>query len=492
MKKRIFAAFMALFLVACFCVPAFASYGSTGYVYEGNGIYPEIINACYVCPVCGSSHTSWSDFEYWIDEDTNELSQYPTYLAFCESCGSMGSVNDLVNSFHTVSVLGDLPIGSKVKIPHTEMGDIVFVVADRGIYGDTTTFISDSLVCLRPFDARELDSTNSYHSADGDTRYCYSNLDLWLNSSAGAGEWYVSRHTDDHAPDVDTVSRNPYADDTGFLYGFSSSFVKSLVETSITVNVPVGYGGGYEVITRKIFLPSRMEIYGEDELGISEGVQLSYFAVGNVKQAKVSLYASLDNDNKGSSSVMAGSYRYFWLRTAKGDSYYYCRLVGANGELVNNTPKAGDGGVRPMFNLSNDISVSAFPDNDGCYTLDFHDYEGKSCSHCNGTLDYYGYCTSCYQNSVGIMSAGYCAGNSVGYSDGYSLGYQNGFSLGEESNVSENIGGLLTSVALTPFQALVNMFDFQIFGINIAKAILSLFTFLVVIAILVLLVKIFI
>ena len=72
-----------------------------------------------------------------------------------------------------MATLGSLPIGAKIKVPHSVLGDIVFLKCDQNHEGypeNSTTLITDELILLRAFDAKEPNNTNSDRQQRGNNR----------------------------------------------------------------------------------------------------------------------------------------------------------------------------------------------------------------------------------------------------------------------------------------------------------------------------------
>lgn len=275
-----------------------------------------------------------------------------------------------------MATLGSLAIGSKIKISHSVLGDIIFLKADKdhgGYPENSTTLITEKIILLRAFDAKEPNNSDSNRKSYGNNKYSVSNLDQWLNSTAAAGQWYSARHSADQSPNSTSyVSRNPYDTDAGFLAGFDDAFVAALKDTTLKVALnTVTDGGSYESVVRKFFLPSRAELFGATENSVMEGSLLSYFSANTnaIRLAQISAYAAQDNTNKGSSAVTAGSNWYYWLRTPYSSNSYFVRFVLSDGSLYYLSAYGGRGGVRPLCNLDSGISVSDSTDSDGCYTL---------------------------------------------------------------------------------------------------------------------------
>lgn len=275
-----------------------------------------------------------------------------------------------------MATLSSLPIGAKIKVPHSVMGNVIFLKADQNHTGypeNSTTLITDELILLRAFDAQEPNNTNSDRKSYGNNRYSVSNIDHWLNSTASAGQWYSPQHSTDQTPNgTDVVTRNPYDTDAGFLNGFDARFIAAIQDTTITVaRNTVTDGGGYDTLTRKVFLPSIAELFNQAENSIMEGSLLQYFQENTnaIRIAKISTYAAEDNNNNGSDSVAAGTATWYWMRTLNSLNSYGLRNVGSDGSLYGNRARSGSSGVRPLCNLNSETPVSDQPDSDGYYTL---------------------------------------------------------------------------------------------------------------------------
>ena len=154
-----------------------------------------------------------------------------------------------------MTTLSSLPIGAKIKVPHSVMGNIIFLKADQNHTGypeNSTTLITDEIILLRALDAKEPNNTNLDRRQYGNNRYSVSNIDHWLNSTASAGQWYSPQHDTDQSPNsTDVVSKNPYDTDAGFLAGFDPRFIEAMQDTTIKVAT---YNSGYDTIRRKVFL----------------------------------------------------------------------------------------------------------------------------------------------------------------------------------------------------------------------------------------------
>lgn len=275
-----------------------------------------------------------------------------------------------------MATLGSLPIGAKIKVPHSVMGDIVFLKCDQnhdGYPANSTTLITDKVILLRAFDAKESQNTDSNRRQYGNNRYSVSNIDQWLNSTASAGQWYSPQHDTDQSPNsTKVVVRNPYNSDMGFLTGFDARFIAAMQDTTIKVaRNTVTDGGGYDTLTRKVFLPSLAELFNQAENSIMEGSLLQYFQANTdaVRRAYISDYCAQDNNNQGSPNITADSESQYWTRTPKSSNSATVYIVYNHGSSAVTDAYGGWGGVRPLCNLSSDTLVSDQPDGDGVYQI---------------------------------------------------------------------------------------------------------------------------
>lgn len=270
--------------------------------------------------------------------------------------------------------LSDLPVGTLVKdTSSTFLGEpVIWKIADinhEGYPSNSVTLITDKVVALRAFDAKEPNNSDSSRQSYGNSRYSVSNVRQWLNSDANAGQWYVAQHSADQAPDSDTtLDGNAYADDTGFLNGFSDNFKNSLLDTTLVVALnTVTDGGGSETVVDKMFLASNTEVGLANENNIAEGTVLPIFSDDTSRITSVTAEGLDDSNYSGDPALGEGWY--WWLRTPLVDYAYYPRRVSANGSLSTYNAYRGLHGVRPLCNIRSSTTVSTTPDEDGCYTL---------------------------------------------------------------------------------------------------------------------------
>ena len=231
--------------------------------------------------------------------------------------------------------------------------------------------MTEQIIKLLCFDAKESANGNSDRRNYGNNRYIYSNLRQWLNSDAGAGAWYTAQHSADAPPSSANVwttggtAVNPYDTIAGFLNGFTANERAALLDTTITVGKSSTDGGGTETCVDKIFPLSCTEV------GLSGdhtcGVKLAIFSDNSSRIATVTASCVANSNNPSNPS--ANSAWYYWLRDAYAASAHGARLVYSDGALYWNYAYLGRHGLRPACNLSSDLLVSDTTDSDGCYTI---------------------------------------------------------------------------------------------------------------------------
>lgn len=276
-----------------------------------------------------------------------------------------------------VQSISSLPIGSKVKfgryqVEAEEPQEITWQVAainHAGYPDDSVTLITEQIIDLRAFDAREVGNSNADRRNYGNNRYKDSNMRQWLNSKEE--DWYTAQHSADAPPtSADTGGyATGYNAKAGFLHYFDTDEIASILPTTLTVaRNTVTDGGGSETIIDKIFLLSETEVGLGNENNIQEGAVLELFKVASNRISKLTAqcYANTLSTNKPST---AADKWYWWLRTPYASYSCHVRYVNTSGSLGYNNAYYGSTGLRPALNLTSAISVSDAPDDDGCYTL---------------------------------------------------------------------------------------------------------------------------
>ena len=240
-----------------------------------------------------------------------------------------------------------------------------------GYPSNSVTLVTNQIIKMLCFDAKESANGNSDRRSYGNNRYIYSNLRQWLNSDKSAGQWYTAQHSADAPPsaanvwETSGVKVNPYDTIAGFLNAFTANERAALLSTTITVGKSSTDGGGTETCVDKIFPLSCTEV------GLSGdhvcGSKLAIFSDNSSRIATVT--ASCVANSNYQSNPSANSSWYYWLRDAYAGSALGARLVYSDGTLNWNYAYLGHYGLRPACNLSSDLLVSDTTDSDGCYTI---------------------------------------------------------------------------------------------------------------------------
>ena len=158
--------------------------------------------------------------------------------------------------------LKDLNVGDKVKFGRYQVEsestqDVVWKVAAKnhaGYPANSVTLITEKIIDLRAFDAKEPNNSNSDRKDYGNNRYKDSNLRQWLNKSGQP--WFEKTHSADEPPinaNLHTSGQTEYRGKNGFMGHFNEMELSGLLDTTLTVaKNTVTDGGGTETITDKI------------------------------------------------------------------------------------------------------------------------------------------------------------------------------------------------------------------------------------------------
>lgn len=270
--------------------------------------------------------------------------------------------------------LSALPVGSVVKSANTKYNGqaIRWIVGTQDTSQGRTGLVTEKMITLKCFDAKEPSNTNGDRRSYGNNRYSQSNIDQWLNSQAAS--WYSARHSYDAPPSNDNVwsNYNEYDTEAGFLSNFESDFRKAILDAVIRVaKNTVTDGGGYEDITRKVFLLSNTEVGLSNENSVAEGTLWSYFNSASRRQCYPTAEA-VSKSTYTSSSLSASQYWWWWLRTPYAGYAHGARYVSTDGSLYNNSACNGGRGVRPALYLASSNLVSDSTDTDGAYILQWN------------------------------------------------------------------------------------------------------------------------
>lgn len=282
-------------------------------------------------------------------------------------------------------LMSTLPVGAIVKSVNTRYNGAVlrFIVGHQA--SDRVKLVTERIISLKCFDAREPSNPNSDRKNYGNNRYSQSNIDQWLNSAAAS--WYSARHSYDAPPNNANVWSyyNEYDAEAGFLYGFEAAFRNALLNDTITIakNTVVD-GGGSESITRKVRLLTETEVGLGNENGIAEGTVWSYFNSAARRQAMPTAEA-VSKSEYTYSSLSATQYWYYWLATPHAGYAGHARYVNSAGRLSYYYAWSGSTGVRPALFLTPDTLVSDSTDTDGAYIIQWNQPPTTPSSISHGT-----------------------------------------------------------------------------------------------------------
>ena len=277
-------------------------------------------------------------------------------------------------------LVSTLPVGSFIKVPvlsayQSRFGEnIMWEVADKnhsGYPSNSVTLITEKIIQLMVFDAKEPNNSNSDRKRYGNNRYLHSNLLQWLNSNAAAGAWYSAQHSADAPPTNANVysNYNEYDAWAGFLAMLEPKFIAKLLDTTQTVvKNTVTDGGSYETVTSKMFLASTTEVGLANENSIAEGSLLALFS-NDASRVAYPTSQCVSNSEYTNTNFTTSKGWYWWLRTPYSSNARYVRYVDSGGTLNSNSAYHGDWGVRPLCNISGNALVDPTPNADGSYTL---------------------------------------------------------------------------------------------------------------------------
>lgn len=276
--------------------------------------------------------------------------------------------------------ISNLAVGAKVKfgnykVESEALAPLIWKVADKnhsGYPANSVTLITESIIDLRGFDAKEPTNTDANRQGNGNNRYLHSNLRQWLNDAGTS--WWAATHAADATPNDAGMSQpTGYDDKQGFKSYFTANELAALLDTTLTVaKNTVTDSGGSETVVDKFFLASTTEVGLANENSIAEGSILSLFsAATDASRLAYATQAAITNTLSASKPASTTAGWHWWLRSPYSGFSYSARVVGSSGALNGNGAYGGGYGVRPLCNLSSGILVSDTVDSDGCYQTIF-------------------------------------------------------------------------------------------------------------------------
>lgn len=283
--------------------------------------------------------------------------------------------------------ISNLPVGARVKFGRHQVNtesaqDIVWTVVAKnmrtwGYPANSVTLHSTYIIDMRCFDAREPASPSTTRNQYGNGLYGVSNMHQWLNSRAGALQWYSAQHSTDAAPDSSGVMYGTHhSNRPGFLHLFTDPEY-SLIDTT-TIVTPLKEGDIYwddenatlvevEHTPAKVFLPSDAEVGLGELTGLPGGLNWGYYTDDNSRRCSVTAQAY--NNSKSGKKPSTITYFEWWLRTPTFYDDYGVYSIMSNGGVSSTAAYDGSLGIRPALNISPSALVSDTTDSSGCYTL---------------------------------------------------------------------------------------------------------------------------
>ena len=238
------------------------------------------------------------------------------------------------------TLLGDLPLGTKIKFGQWNGSDFFWEVVDTLDKGSGfVTVAADQNLGSRQYDAPESNSPISNRRTQGNNRWAYSAVRQLLNSDQDTGAWWTAQYEYDVAPSYATQI-------PGFLKDFTT-YEKGIVVTKTNKCIlPNDDGGGTETTQDKVWLPS----YYAMGLGVIQPLEDNYIYEKFTDSASRSYQSN------------------YWLRSINGaESPSSVRIVNSSGSASSNA--AGNGvAVRPFCQLPTSAYMT-WSDSDEAYVF---------------------------------------------------------------------------------------------------------------------------
>lgn len=224
--------------------------------------------------------------------------------------------------------------------------------------------MTNQIIKLLCFDAKESANGNSDRRNYGNNRYIYSNLRQWLNSDAAAGQWYTAQHSADAPPSsatYGTATTPTTPSPASSTASRPTSGPPCSPPPSPSARAPRTAAGRKPAWTRFPLSCTEVNLSGDHVCGS----KLAIFSDNSSRIATVSASAAANSNY----DVDANQAWYYWLRDAYAGSAHLARRVRNDGALYWGSAYVGHFGLRPACNLSSDLLVSDTTDSDGCYTI---------------------------------------------------------------------------------------------------------------------------
>ena len=168
--------------------------------------------------------------------------------------------------------------------------------------------------------------------------------------------WYSSQHTYDAPPNDDNCDKftkdnqtvtNAYDTHKGFLYYWDNDEKALLRDMTLTLANPDVDGGGSYTWTGKVWLPTRTQMCGKQNYGISEGEAFSKFT-DNTSRIK-SLHPNCIANNEYAKVNNSSGNWYYWMSSADPSFSHTVRRVNSAGSIGNHAAYFGQDGFAPCI-----------------------------------------------------------------------------------------------------------------------------------------------
>ena len=212
------------------------------------------------------------------------------------------------------TLLGDLPLGTKIKFGQWNGSDFFWEVVDTLDKGSGfVTVAADQDLGIRQFDVPEPNCPITNRKTQGNNRWAYSPVRQLLNSDQDTGAWWTAQYEYDAEPIY--AAQIP-----GFLKDFTA-YEKGIVVTKTNKCIlPNDDGGGTETVQDKFWFPSYYamglgviqplednHIYEKFVDNESRSYQSSYW-LRSIHRAETPSVVVIVNSNGSSGSYTASSY----------------------------------------------------------------------------------------------------------------------------------------------------------------------------------------
>ena len=239
------------------------------------------------------------------------------------------------------TLLGDLPLGSKIKFGQYSGADYFWEIVDtQDKASGFVTVAADQNLGNRQFDAPEPNSPISNRKTQGNNRWAYSAVRQLLNSDADADAWWTAQYEYDVAPSYATQI-------PGFLKDFTEYEKSVFVVKTNKCILPNDDGGGTETAQDKVWFPS----YYAMGLGVIQPLEDNHIYEKFVDNASRSYQSN------------------YWLRSINGaESPSSVRLVSSSGSASSYSANSSLSAVRPFCQLPTSAYMT-WSDSDEAYVF---------------------------------------------------------------------------------------------------------------------------